>query len=378
MDIRWEDSPFSLQGVLLTARSQLNWFRDHCQWVVIDLNRSQVRSTTFKPIAYSLSSNHKPVSSHSMKSALKSYVGLEREVSDIIKSLRSNQFIATERMKETINSAATQLFDHGPALIWLTHIKSKDNYTAEHCLNVAILAMGLAHSLGWKQHEIREAGLAGMLHDVGKTLVPERILNKPSSLTDAEFEVMKRHTTKGFEIISRDAGLTEAVKNAALHHHERPDGQGYPKRLVQHQIKDMAALISVVDAYDAITSNRCYQKARNHHLALGILWKGRGTQFNSVMVEAFIQWIGWVSPGTVVRLTTGEKAIVIMANTGNRLQPTVRVLIEGHQDCRLGPTLQLSRAQDSDGNCIYISQVLDSTEANVDIRNLSRQILVNN
>jgi hypothetical protein len=96
------------------------------------------------------------------------------------------------------------------------------------------------------------------------------------------------------------------------------------------------------------------------------------------MVEAFIQWIGWVSPGTVVRLTTGEKAIVIMANTGNRLQPTVRVLIEGHQDCRLGPTLQLSRAQDSDGNCIYISQVLDSTEANVDIRNLSRQILVNN
>jgi len=310
-----------------------------------------------------------------MKSALKSYVGLEKNVSDILKNLRSGHFVSSASMKRSIDTIANQLFDHGPALIWLTHIKSKDNYTAEHCLNVSILAMGLAHSLGWKQDEIREAGLAGLLHDVGKTLIPSEILNKPGRLTNEEFEQMKEHTTKGFDIISNDIELSMDIKKAALHHHERPDGQGYPRKLMNHQIPDIAALVSVVDAYDAITSDRCYQEARNHHLALGILWKGRNTQFNGSMVEAFIHWIGWVSPGTIVRLTTQELAIVIMANSGHRLQPTVRMLFKDGDTHRLGPIQELSSIQTSEKETIYISEVLNLSDVNIDMRDLARQML---
>jgi putative nucleotidyltransferase with HDIG domain len=377
LDVSWNDSPFTFQGVLLKKPTQLQWIQENCYWVIIDLNKSQIRPGTKIPKEISLTDNKKPITRHSMKSALKSYVGLEREVSTVIKSLRSGQFISTERMKETIDVVASQLFDHGPALIWLTHIKSKDNYTAEHCLNVAILAMGLAHSLGWKQNQIREAGLAGLLHDIGKTLIPTSILNKPGNLNEDEFDMMKQHTTKGFNIISRDSALSEDVKQAALHHHERPDGTGYPDKLAKHQISKTAALISIVDAYDAITSNRCYQKARNHHLALGILWKGRDSQFNAEMVEAFISWIGWVSPGTVVKLTTGERAIVIMANSGNRLQPTVRILDEYDGGFKIGPIAILSAITDGDGKSVFISSVLNSSEAKVDMRDLARQMLMN-
>jgi putative nucleotidyltransferase with HDIG domain len=375
MDRHWTESPFILQGVKIRSRSQLQWFQEQCNWVVIDLEKSQIKPGTKLPKPLKLSEHRKPIDRRSMKTALKSYVGLERQVKDVIRDLRAGTFISTSQMRHTINEIADQLFEDAPALIWLTHIKSKDNYTAEHCLNVAILAMGLAHSLGWKQDQIREAGLAGLLHDVGKTQVPSHILNKSGPLTDEEFEQMQKHTSKGFDMISMDPDLPMSVKKAALHHHERPDGQGYPYRLTGHQIPDVAALISIVDAYDAITSNRCYQKARNHHLALGILWKGRGTQFHPEMVEAFIQWIGWVSPGTLVKLTTGDLAIVVLANEGNRLQPTVRMLSHQENITRLGPVVKLAALERPSGESVYIDSVLNAGEVDIDIRELARQVL---
>lgn len=376
LDIHWKDTPFSLQGVMVHSRKQLKWFQDNCHWVVIDLKKSRLKSGSKVPPQFSLSEYKKPITRHSMKTALKSYVGLEREISSVIKNMRSGQLISTDQMRGSINQIAEQLFEHGPALIWLTHIKSRDNYTAEHCMNVAILAMGLALSLGWKTSEVQEAGLAGLLHDVGKTMVPQHILTKPGALTQEEFEVMQGHTTHGFDLLMKDNDLPKSVKQATLYHHERPDGRGYPKGLHNSQIADIAALVSVVDAYDAITSNRCYQEARNHHLALGILWKGRGTQFNSEMVEAFIQWIGWVSPGTIVRLTTGDTAIVVLANPGNRLQPTVRLIQNQNDRVLLGSVQELSSTTDALGDPVYISEVLDATQANIDMRELARQMLV--
>lgn len=253
-------------------------------------------------------------------------------------------------------------------MVWLTRIKRADEYTAQHCVNVAILAMGLAQAMEWQRDQVELAGLAGMLHDLGKTKLDRTILNKPGRLSEKEYAHVKQHARLGYLMLREDQEVHPAVAQAVLEHHERPDGGGYPNGRDRATLQPMSALISVVDAYDAITSKRPYSSARSHHEALGILWKQRNKQFGTGMVEALIQFLGWITPGTVVRLTSGQHAIVLRASHEHRLWPLVRLLEPSGDAHRVTQRIDLFEHNAADPeNPVRVAEVLPDDALEIEL-----------
>jgi putative nucleotidyltransferase with HDIG domain len=388
LDRPWRDTHFPLEGVLIDGEEDKAWMVEHCRWVVIDRERSrdepppvrrrQIEHDLGAPVPAELPARidavrQTRIDRHTLDAALSRYDDLDRQARRFIDAFTSGGVLDMPQAEQVVGRLADALEHNMAALVWLTRIKEVDDYTAQHCINVAILAIGLAHGLGWERIDVEHAGLAGLLHDLGKTRVDQQILNKPGPLTGPEFEHIKQHAAFGYEMLRQDRQVPPPVADAARGHHERPDGSGYPLGLGEGQIPSLARVISVVDAYDAITSTRVYDAARSHHEALGILWRQRGRQFDGPMVEAFIRFMGWVTPGTLVRLSTGALAVVVQARGGRGLLPMVRALERTAAGWRMGPDLDLARRKDEGRQPdIRVAEVLPDGTEGVDMRELAR------
>ncbi len=371
MDIPWRDTDFPLEGVRVIDNVTRNWMRKHCGWVVVDLERSpgarSLQRYGLSDIASSksgLSPNldvirQATINEETLQEASRQYDQLDQQVLELMASMRDNKVLDTGAARQVVSEVSAALEKNLAALVWLTRIKERDRYTAQHCINTAVIAIGLAHGLDWERTDVELAGLAGLLHDLGKTLVDTEILNKPGRLTPEEFEQVKAHTVLGFELIREDDNVPLAVADAVLNHHERPDGRGYPGGKVGEEIKPLARLVAVVDAYDAITSNRVYDPARSHHEALGILWKERDKQFDGKMVEALIRLMGWVSPGTLVRLSDGDVAVVLESKSTRGLRPLVRRVRASANRHVLGEVVDLANySGEKNASALRIAEVL--------------------
>lgn len=393
IDRAWIGTPFSLAGVMLSRQSQVNWFRNNCGWVVVDLLRSRNpdRSVDRKNSAAATSGPVWKAEAATPQAKINSLrrAGLDAAIVDesldghklilrqadaLIEMIERTGTIRPEDARDGVRRIAGRLEKNLAAMVWLTRIKNADRYTAEHCVNVAILGMGLAQALGWKMAEVERAGMAGMLHDLGKLKLDLRILNKPGRLTAEEYEHVKQHARFGFEMLQQESEIHPEVAQAVLEHHERPDGQGYPLGLRDGKQHALSALITVVDAYDAITSRRPYSPPRSHHEALGILWKERGRQFAAEMVEALIQFLGWITPGTLVRLTSDKHAVVLTASHEHRLWPRVR-LLEADGD-RFVPAQRIDLAEHNRKHPeqpIRVAEVLAFDALDIDLHSVLQQ-----
>jgi HD-GYP domain-containing protein (c-di-GMP phosphodiesterase class II) len=310
-----------------------------------------------------------------MKASLSQYLELSQQTGRIVEHFKNIDQIDMRSTVVTVKNIALTLTQNLPALVWLTRIKHEDKYTAEHCLNVCVLAMGLATSLGWSAKDTAQVGVAGLLHDLGKIDLDHDLLNKAGKLTPEEFGMMKTHPDKGFKRLENEPDLNHRILNGIRYHHERPDGRGYPKGLKADEIDDMAKIVAIVDAYDAITSDRVYQKARSHHEAMSILWRMRDKQFDAYMVEAFIHFLGWVTPGTLVELSSGDIAVVIQAMEGQRLYPIVRILMPTNLGYTLGATWNLTEMPAPTGEPkIHIANVLPDGYLGIRIENFANRL----
>lgn len=386
LDIPWSQTQFPLQGVLIDTPETKRWMEENCAWVVISHARSPnkfvpSRRLPSKPVGSTASglrtvpgrlSVSGEVNADTLSVAFDIYNALDNRVHELAEQFRRGNRVDVDSARTVVAELADTLEHHAAALVWLTRIKECDDYTARHCINASILCIGLAHALDWDANKIEHAGLAGLLHDLGKMRIDPEILNKPGPLSAEEYEIIKTHTTSGYDLLVGEGGLPEPVHGAVLNHHERPDGRGYPNGLSDRDIPPLAKLVGIVDAYDAITSQRVYDPARSHHDALGILWKQRNKQFDGPMVEAFTQFLGWVTPGTLVRLTSGELALVLQAREGRGLLPMVRLLERNDSGYRLGAILDLAAQRSEDGDApIRVDEVLPDGSEDVDIRTLS-------
>lgn len=214
------------------------------------------------------------------------------------------------------------------AVISLAKLKVHDEYTFHHSINVAVFSIIFGRSLGLPVEAQRVLGLAGIYHDVGKARIPEEILRKPEQLNDAEYALIKRHALEGYRVMRDSAALHRDVLLAIMQHHERHDGQGYPRGLSGQAISPLARIISLVDVYDALTSNRCYRKASTPTAALGYIYHQHGAHFFPTYVERFIKCIGVYPPGSLVRLTDGSVAVVRSVNPEYSLLPTVSIYFD--------------------------------------------------
>src|SRR5437762_3520057 len=225
-----------------------------------------------------------------------------------------------------IDGLAQAVAQNRTALLALTTLKNYDNYTFTHMVNVSILTMGQARTLGIDGPLLREFGLAALMHDIGKVRTPLEILHKPDKLTDAEFEIMKRHVVEGAEILRATRDIPALAPVVAFEHHLRLDGTGYPVGVSRPSLNLGTMLCSISDVYDAMRSQRAYQQSFPTDRILQVLKANDGRQFDQHLVRRFVQLIGIYPAGNLVRLNSGETAVVLRVHEPDPYRPKVRVL----------------------------------------------------
>lgn len=242
----------------------------------------------------------------------------------IFKEARLGNAVDAEACLPVVAEIANSVARNPSALISLARMKTRDDYTYLHSVAVCALMISLARQLGLNEAQCREAGLAGLLHDVGKMAMPTEILNKPGQLTDAEFAVMKQHPVQGHDMLLAGAAVPAAALDVCLHHHERFDGTGYPHKLAGDKISLLARMGAVCDVYDAITSHRPYKQAWDAAGSIQRMaqWTGH---FDPVIFQAFVRSIGIYPVGTLVRLQSGRLAVVIEQSSTKLTHPVVKL-----------------------------------------------------
>jgi putative nucleotidyltransferase with HDIG domain len=229
---------------------------------------------------------------------------------------------------QAVEGLAEAVTQNRTALVALTAMRNYDNYTFTHMVNVSILTMGQARALGIEGRLLREFGLSALMHDIGKVRTPKEILNKPDKLTDEEFTIMRRHTVDGAEILRRTPEMPILAPVVAFEHHLRLDGTGYPFGVKRQSLNVGTMLCSISDVYDAMRSQRAYQEAFPTDRILAVLRRNDGTQFDQNLVRRFVQLLGIYPPGTLVRLESGEVAVVTRIHAPDPYRPRVRVLFD--------------------------------------------------
>ena len=259
-------------------------------------------------------------------------------VRDMFHEARMGAAVDPDAFVPVVNEIVDSVYRHGNALISLTRLKSADEYTYLHSVAVCALMVALGRNLGLAEEDCRLAGMAGLMHDIGKAGTPMEVLNKPGSLTDEEFEVIRRHPQIG-ERMLRDSGMrSEKVLDVVRHHHEKMNGTGYPDRLAGESISMLARMGAVCDVYDAITSNRPYKAGWDpaESLARMASWKGH---FDEAVLKAFIKSLGIYPTGSLVRLSSGRLAVVVEHNQARITCPRVKVFFSTSSGTQLRPQM---------------------------------------
>jgi putative nucleotidyltransferase with HDIG domain len=224
------------------------------------------------------------------------------------------------------------------AMVSLSRLKRADDYTYVHSVAVAALMIALSRQLGLSEADTREAGLAGLMHDIGKAKIPDRILRKPDKLSDEEWVLMKTHPEMGHKILSEGA-YGPIPMDVVLHHHEKVNGTGYPHRMAGGSISQFAKMASVCDVYDAVTSNRPYKSGWAPAEAIRKLAEWAPDHFDEKVFQAFVRTVGIFPVGTLVLLQCNRLGVVVEHNERALLKPKVKVFFSVTSQSRIAPEL---------------------------------------
>ncbi len=382
LDRPWTETSFLFQGFIIRTSNELKQLESTCEFVFVDEEKSEAET----PIRSSPSSiqlkqkstdGSTPASDedvyHDFKEELSVATGIHSSASNYIKTMledtRMGGTIDTGAAKEIVADMADSIIRNPNALVWLTHLKRRDDYTAIHSMNVCIISLAFARSCGFPVEQLKTIGTGALLHDIGKMKVPDEILNKPGKLTEQEFEVMKKHPAYGYELLKDDKQISADSLDIVLSHHEHTNGSGYPNALTEHEINPLTRIVCIVDVYDAVTSGRVYHNAMTPHDALKNIYNWTPGNFDQGLVEIFIKSLGIYPIGTIVELTTGQTAIVSSINEDHHLKPTVMLVLDKiKQPYTTRSIVNLSsKMWEDDKDPPAIKRVLNPDTENIDV-----------
>ncbi|MCZ8093601.1 MAG: HD-GYP domain-containing protein [Acidovorax sp.] len=242
--------------------------------------------------------------------------------------------VSAQNLVEEISDSVTR---NPGALISLARLKTADDYTYMHSVAVCAMMVALAKQVGLSEEHTRSAGMAGLLHDLGKAAIPLAVLNKPGKLTDDEFEVIKSHPVEGYNMLKEGGSVEDSVLDACLHHHEKIDGSGYPDKLKGDEITLIARMTAICDVYDAITSDRPYKRGWDPSESLRRMAEWTKGHFDPRLFQAFVKSIGIYPVGSLVRLTSGRIGVVMEQGEKSLTSPRVKVFFSTKSDLRIPP-----------------------------------------
>ena len=263
----------------------------------------------------------------------------KQAVSTMFHEARMGKALDAEDALPIVEEISTSVMRNPGALISLARLKNKDDYTYMHSVAVCALMVSLSRQLGLDEAQIRQAGLAGLLHDVGKMMIPVEILNKPGKLTDPEFQTIKSHPGQGHKMLLEGKGISEVALDVCLHHHEKVDGSGYPEKLSAEQISLYAKMGAVCDVYDAITSNRPYKNGWEPTESLRKMAEWSHGHFDQRIFEAFVRSIGIYPIGSLVKLESNRLGVTIEQTEKSLLTPVVKVFFSINSNARIPPEI---------------------------------------
>jgi len=267
----------------------------------------------------------------------KTRVETVREVKNNFKNLEKNSSLNVFSIKKVVNNIIDELLANNDILVQLADIRSFDDYTFGHSVNVCILSIITGITMGYNELKLKELGIGALLHDIGKTKIDKDILNKPDDLTPEEFEEIKRHTVYGFDILRHYEDISLLSAHIAYQHHERWDGLGYPRGLAGMDIHEFGRIAAAADVYDALLADRPYRPAYNVNQALTILSRMSGTYLDKDCVIALKANIAIYPVGSFVQLTTGDIGIIMNASKSNPTRPKIKVVFDSNKHIIANP-----------------------------------------
>ncbi len=276
---------------------------------------------------------------------------------DVLRNKRTD--VSFDEVQVVSRRIVAEVLRNRRALVHLTEIRSHDDYTFAHSVDVCSLAVLTASHMGYSELKLQELAIGALLHDIGKTKVDPALLNKQAALDEAEMVVMRGHTMLGFDLLRNCQGaMTLPSIHIALQHHEQYDGTGYPRGLGNEEIHEYSRIVAIADVYDAITSDRPYRKAMLPHEAYELMLMKGNQHFDPVILPLFLQRIAIYPVGTVVRLNTGDIGVVLSVPPEMPLRPILRLIMDKKR--RLYPSVVEYDMQNHLTS--FIDQVVDGQE----------------
>ncbi|EWC41744.1 HD-GYP domain-containing protein [Stutzerimonas stutzeri] len=360
----WFDHPFWRSKFLLTDPADLQTLQRSgvgAVWIDIgkgvDVDTAAVATDAPQPFVEAAPAAVRPAApavqqcsvEEELQRATKLLNRSKQQVTSLFNEARLGKAVDPQQCLPLVEQISASLARNGSALLSLARLKTKDEYTYMHSVAVCALMVALGRQLGLSEHEVQEAGLAGLLHDIGKMAMPLDVLNKPGKLSDDEYAIMRSHPERGHAmLLAADTAVSEAVLDVCLHHHEKIDGTGYPHGLAGEQISQLARMGPICDVYDAITSDRPYKRAwdASGSLARMAQWQGH---FDTKLLHAFVRTVGIYPLGSLVRLQSGRLGVVIEHNARQLTAPRLKLFYSTRSRANIPPVeLDLSSPQCSD------------------------------
>lgn len=395
LDRPWVGTPFLFQSFLIKSEKQIRQLQEFCRTVEIDENKSHpslantfflYRCKTATPKAEdsdvlatpprneseSVQSLYRTTDKHfeeELVIARQVYETTTSSLHTVLDSFRLNKEINPVQLKTCVHGVIEGVMHNPSTLALFSNLKSKQQDTVRHSLNVCILSLLFGRHLGLNEQQLSDLGYAALLHDVGEIKISQTILDKHSrGLTPEEKKEMEMHTQYGAEILINTPNVPKVAIEVARSHHERVNGKGYPKGLKDTEINYFSRLVSIVDVYEIVTNHPGATVHISCSEALKSIYMMRGSFFDRELVEEFIKCLGIYPIGSVVELNNGEIAIVVSTKPGKHLLPTIMVVKDNKGLCHQPQIVNLEHFKETEGlSKLYITKVVDPNSVGIDL-----------